>query len=500
MAPNHQPFAQVRETHTGVVFLCGERAYKVKKPVVTDFLDFGTAAARERACARELELNRRFAPDVYLGLAQLSDPTGGPDEPVIVMRRMPDSARLADRLDADEEAPELSALAELLARLHDAARRGPEISAAGTPAAVRARWQALLHSLREQPLGALDPDDVEYAELLAGRFLDGRGDLLAQRIAQGRIVDGHGDLLAEDIFVLPDGFRILDCLDFDDALRYVDRLDDAAFLAMDLEFRGHSRLAEDFLREYLRRSGDAPPASLRHHYLAYRALVRAKTDRLRAAQGDPEAGGQARRHLRLTLRHLAAGAVRLVLVGGLPGTGKSTVAAQLGRLTGAEVISSDTVRAELRARGAITGRAGVFGAGAYRPQAKHAVYTQMLERARERLAHGVPVILDAAWTDVAERRRAVRLATDTCSDLVQLCCTCPGTMAAARMRTRAHGDSEATPAIAEAMAVAGEYWCGATLLDTTDTLEHTVAAALREWDAAPLRAPRRPESSSLPSR
>ncbi|MEV6325313.1 hypothetical protein AB0M45_29660 [Nocardia sp. NPDC051787] len=91
----HEPFAQLRETHTGLVVLCGDRAYKAKKPVVTDFLDFGTPEKRELACARELELNQRLAPDVYLGLAHLTDPEGGPGEPIIVMRRMPDALRLS---------------------------------------------------------------------------------------------------------------------------------------------------------------------------------------------------------------------------------------------------------------------------------------------------------------------------------------------------------------------------------------------------------------------
>ncbi|WP_328821050.1 hypothetical protein [Nocardia sp. CY41] len=131
----HPTFAQLRETHTGLVVLCGDRAYKVKKPVVTDFLDFGTPEARERACARELELNQRVAPDVYLGLAHLTDPGGGAAEPVIVMRRMPDELRLSTALaDPTREAADLCALAQTLAHFHAGARRGAEIDRAGTPA------------------------------------------------------------------------------------------------------------------------------------------------------------------------------------------------------------------------------------------------------------------------------------------------------------------------------------------------------------------------------
>ncbi|MGY2124239.1 bifunctional aminoglycoside phosphotransferase/ATP-binding protein [Nocardia gipuzkoensis] len=485
-----EPFAQLRETHTGLVVLCGDRAYKAKKRVITDFLDFGTPENRERACARELELNQRLAPDVYLGLAHLTDPEGGADEPIIVMRRMPDASRLSTTLaDPAREAIGLSALAQTLARFHAGARRGADIDRAGTPTQLRRRWDSLLRPLRQYPHVMSDPDLFVRAEHLAMRYIDGRNALLTERIADGRIVDGHGDLLAEDIFVLPDGFRILDCLDFDDELRYVDGLDDAAFLAMDLEFLGHPGESDSFLDDYLHAAGDSPPPSLRHHYIAYRAMVRAKTDHIRADQGDVEAAGRAGRHLDLAVEHLEQGAVRLVLVGGLPGTGKSTMAARLAAATGAVVISSDSVRAGLRAAGSIAGAAGVFGAGAYRPAAKALVYTQMLEQARRRLERGISVILDASWTDSDQRARAAALADETRSDLVPLRCVCPRPVAAERIGARPQGDSDATPAIAAALAAAATPWPEALVLDTAQPIEGSIGTALDAWRGAVVPAP-----------
>ncbi|MGQ4615975.1 AAA family ATPase [Nocardia sp. R7R-8] len=481
-----EPFAQLRETHTGLVVLCGDRAYKAKKPVVTDFLDFGTPENRERACARELELNQRLAPDVYLGLAHLTDPQGGAAEPIIVMRRMPDALRLSTTLADPARRPTgLSALAETLARFHAGARRGAGIDRAGTPAQLRRRWDTLLRPLRDHPRALSDPGLLARAEYLAMRFIDGRTALLTQRIADGRVVDGHGDLLAEDIFVLPDGFRILDCLDFDDELRFVDGLDDAAFLAMDLEFLGHSELSDSFLNDYLRAADDSPPPSLRHHYIAYRALVRAKTDGIRADQGDPPAAGHARRHLELAAEHLEQGAVRLVLVGGLPGTGKSTLAGRLAAATGAVVISSDSVRAALRDTGSISGAAGMFGTGAYRAAAKGLVYSRILEQARDRLEHGVSVVLDASWTDADQRARAATVAEETRSDLVPLWCACPRDVAAERIETRPAGDSDATPAIADALAAAAAPWPEAVAIDTTRPIEESIVAALHAWHRAP---------------
>ncbi|MFC3961558.1 bifunctional aminoglycoside phosphotransferase/ATP-binding protein [Nocardia jiangsuensis] len=485
-APAGEPFSAVHETHTGVVVLCGARAYKAKKPVVTDFLDFGTAERRRAACLRELELNRRLAPDVYLGTATLTDPDGGPDETLVVMRRMPERLRLSAVLDDPARPPSpLPALAGMLARFHATARRRAEIDRAGTPERLRARWRALLDPLAARSDAVLDPAAVARLDAAAMRFLDGRAPLFTERIAAGRVVDGHGDLLAQDIFVLPDGIRILDCLDFDDRLRFVDALDDVAFLAMDLEFRGHPGLAAAFLDDYAHAAGDPAPPSLRHHYIAYRATVRAKTDLIRHDQGDDTAAARARRHLGLALDHLDRATVRLILVGGLPGTGKSTLAASLARETGAAVFSSDHTRARLRAAGAITGAAGSYGAGAYSPAAKEAVYTALLAAARERLERGEPVILDAAWTDRNQRERAAALAAATHSDLVTLRCTCPRELADQRIRARTGGFSEATPAIAAALAADETPWPDAVPVDTAGPIQASLTLARRAFAGAP---------------
>ncbi|MGY4103095.1 bifunctional aminoglycoside phosphotransferase/ATP-binding protein [Nocardia sp. R16R-3T] len=482
MIASYSSPADLRETHTGVVVLCGDRAYKWKKPIATDFLDFSTPELRERACARELELNRRMAPDVYLGIAHLSDPTGGPSEPVLVMRRMPDDRRL-NHLLADPAAggSEIPALVRVLAQFHHTARRGPEIDRAGTPEALRDRWQALLRTLRAQPADLVAPELLARIEERAMRYLEGRRSLLARRIAEARIVDGHGDLQAQDIFDLPDGFRVLDCLDFDDRLRHVDCLDDIAFLAMDLEFLGHDELGTSLLDEYQRVTGDSAPASLRDHYIAYRALVRAKVNVIRLGQGDTAARDHTRHHLGIAAHHLDRAAVRLTLVGGLPGTGKSTVAEHLSSATGAVVLGTDGVRRELSAVGQVTGTVGGYGVGMYSPADKARVYTELRCRARALLESGVSVILDASWIDPDERRRAALLADETSAELVQLRCHCSQSLANDRIRQRPAGDSDATPAIATAMSSADAPWPDAVALDTGRSLADTLDAGCRAW-------------------
>ncbi|RDI68262.1 bifunctional aminoglycoside phosphotransferase/ATP-binding protein [Nocardia pseudobrasiliensis] len=482
MTSLEMPWADLKETHIGLVLLCGERAYKIKKPVLTDFLDFSTLERRERAIARELELNRRLSPDVYLGVSHLDDPEGGPSEPVLVMRRMPDSARLTRMLDDPERArAALSSLLAMLARFHDGADRGPEVDHAGTVEALRERWSLLFDGLTDPPIPA---ENIKRLTTLVHRFLDGRKPLLDSRIADGRIVDGHGDLHAGDIFALPDGFRVLDCLDFDDDLRRLDRLDDIAFLAMDLEFLGHPDPAAQVIDEYCTRTDDSAPPALRHHYIAYRAVVRAKVNCIRHGQGEAESADHAIRHAEIALRHLEAGAVRLALVGGLPGTGKSTVAAELAAATGAVVISSDHVRARLREGGEIPDAAGEYGHGTYSPQAKAAVYTAMLDQARTHLAHGRSVILDASWTDPAQRRRAAELATETHTELLEFTCRAPQSVTSERIAARTDSESDATPAIAAAMAADIAPWPRATVLDTTEPLPATVDHALRAWSTA----------------
>ncbi|WP_459545924.1 bifunctional aminoglycoside phosphotransferase/ATP-binding protein [Nocardia sp. X0981] len=474
--------AELRETYTGVVVLFGDRAYKVKKPITTDFLDFATPAARRRACLRELELNRRLAPDVYLGLAHLTDPLGGADEPVLLMRRMPEQRRLSTLL-ADPEGPvrDLRPLVATLVAFHENARRGADIDRAGTGTALRDRWRGVLGTLREQSPEFLDPARLAAIEDRALDYVRGRDRLFAQRIADGWLVDGHGDLLAEDIFDLPDGFRILDCLDFDDELRHIDRLDDIAFLAMDLEFLGHPEYADRLLADYRQLSGDRAPRSLDHHYRAYRAAVRAKVDVIRYGQGEGTARDQAERHLALVEQHLRRGAIRLVLVGGLPGTGKSTVAQRLATATGSHLLSTDPIRRELMRAGEITGTIGVYDTGAYTPESKHRVYTELLRRARPLLAAGVPVVLDAGWSDAGERRRARELATALGAEPVQLRCECPRDTADRRLRDRPHGDSDATPPIAHAISAATAPWPEAEVLDTRQPPGAVAAAALRRW-------------------
>jgi aminoglycoside phosphotransferase family enzyme/predicted kinase len=492
MATNQQviePYSALHETHTGLVVLVGDLAYKAKKPVRTDFLDFSTPQRRDRACQCELELNRRLAPDSYLGVAHLSTPWNGTTEPVLVMRRHPDWSRLATMVARGQPITEqLVTIAEMLAGFHKTAGRGQHVEAQGTVAAVKARWEANIAELWQSADTVVEPRCVEAVAQLVARFLAGRAALFTGRITDRRIVDGHGDLLADDIFCLPAGPQILDCLEFDENLRYVDTIDDAAFLAMDLEFLGRKDLGDFFLDQYSRLATDPAPQSLKHFYIAYRAVVRGKVDCVRFAQGHRDAAADASRHLAIALEHLRACSVRLAVVGGGPGTGKTTLAHGLAQRVGAEVVSTDEVRRALQDAGAVGGVAGVLNAGLYSDKNVAAVYDEVIRRARDHLVNGRSVILDGTWRDSHRRDQVRQLAVQTHSAEIDLRCETSVKSAAHRVATRSAGNmSDATPAIACALAddtQEWQKWFGAHPIDTSRPPSESVRAAEELWRLA----------------
>jgi len=463
--------ANLVETHSGVVFFVGQYAYKLKKPVSFGFLDFSRREAREAACYREVALNRRLSPDVYLGVADVRGPDGAPCDHLVVMKRLPWERRLATlavggaSLDDD-----IRRLAHLLAAFHSTASSSAAIDAAAGRDAQTARWNTNTGEMRRFVGSLLDASLVERVDDLAGRYLAGRGPLFAGRVAEGRARDGHGDLLADDIFCLADGPRVLDCLEFDDALRWGDTLADVAFLAMDLERLGRPDLAAKFLLLYREFAGDTWPQSLADHYIAYRAQVRAKVACLRSEQGDDASAVAAHDLLAQSVAHLEAGRVRLVVVGGLPGTGKSTLAAGIADALDAVLLRSDVVRKQLAGLDPTTPAGEPFRAGLYRPEVTAATYTALLDRARTALSHGESVVLDATWHDASWRDAAAKLAVETFSDLAELRCVVPRAVAEGRLAARAASGSDAsdaTGAIASELASAETPWPTALSIDTT---------------------------------
>ena len=472
--------AELRETHISVVTMIGDRAYKLLKPVETGFLDHRRREDRLAACRRETEVNRRFAPDVYLGVLDVTDGAGEPLDHLIAMRRMPSDRALSRLLDGPGAEEIVLEVARLVAGFHRDAPSSRIVARAGLPATVSALWDEGLDEIERVAPGVVPPGQIARARALAQEYITGRRALFERRITEGWLRDGHGDLLADDVYVLPDGPRILDALAFDDRLRHGDVLLDIAFLAMDLERRGYPSLAEAAVVQWSAALAEDHPSSLWDHYVAYRAHVRSKVAAIRASQGDAPAADEARALHALALDHLNRGRVRLILVGGLPGTGKSTLAEGLARKTGAQVLRSDVVRKRMAGVPLAVGAAAPFEEGLYQPETTARVYEELLAQAGPLLSQGETVVLDASWTHAPWRREARRLARLRGACLVELCCVVPDDVARARMATRsgAGGDpSDATPDVADHMRAEADPWPEAIAVDTLPAATEVVTAA-----------------------
>ncbi|MGI9492005.1 MAG: AAA family ATPase [Geminicoccaceae bacterium] len=411
------------DTHAAIVFLIGDRAYKLKRAVRYSFLDFSTAEKRRHILEREYRLNIRTAPELYRRLVPITcDPAGhlaleGEGEIVdwlLEMRRF-DQTALLDHL-AEQgrlDAPLIQALASGIAELHETAtvRRGGGHDAMASIVEGNADDLASLAGDigESQAIGLLV--DATRSELSC------QSECLDRRADAGFVRHCHGDLHLGNIFLDGDRPVLFDCLEFDEALATIDVFYDLAFLLMDLCHRGLDDLAVDLLSAYLDRTEDDEGTALLPLFLVIRATIRAKIEgfEIRTA-GSAEEVSKHRlavvQYIDLARDLLATAPPKLIAIGGLSGTGKSTVARllahRLGRKHWPLVLRSDVVRKHL---------AGVeptmrLGARGYSPSRSADVYRHLRERAVMLLRAGRTVIADATFLDQTERSRIESLAAD----------------------------------------------------------------------------------------
>ena len=424
-----QPGVELVETHISWVFLRDDDVLKVKKPVDLGFLDFSTLEKRHTACAAECRLNRRLAPDVYLGCVPITrDPDGrhrigGPGEPVewaVQMKRLPEADRADIRL-ANGRLGEghLERVARRLASFHAAARCDDETRSYGSTEAIAANLRENFEQTRETLPAYLDADQAREIEAWQHQFLDKQTMRFDGRCHAGHVRDGHGDLRLEHVYLDSDGeVVIVDCIEFNRRFRFADVCADVAFLAMDLTWQGHAELAERFLAAYARAAGDYDLYRLVDFYESYRAFVRGKIAALVAANPAipsaqrQRAAREARRYFLLALasERRALLPARVIAVGGVIAAGKSTVAAGLAGLLGCPSIDTDHTRKNLLGV-APTQRVEVAAwSGAYSPASSREVYAEVFRRAEAVLSSGRTVILDASFHSRSGRQEARRLA------------------------------------------------------------------------------------------
>ena len=467
------------ETHLSWVFFAGDRAYKLLKPVALPFIDHTDRAQRLESIQREYELNHEISPDVYLGTADVVE-NGEVADRMLVMRRLPDDRRLSALVGHPDFGVHLRAVAKAVASLHS--RRAPIHDAPmANHAALVENWRDNFDGLRPHVGTVIDPHDFERVESLVRRYLSGRETLLEARIAGGFVRDVHGDLTADDIFCLDDGARLIDCLAFNDRWRIVDVLSDIGFLIMDVQRLAGWQAAEQLMHWYQEFSNEHHPSSLAHHYVAYRAHVRAKVACLRFAQGDERSALLARRYHDLACSHLQRARLRVIAVGGGPGVGKSTLAQNLGAHFGYPVLASDEVRKDVSATPRDEHRFADPGTGIYDPSTKQATYVELMREAELLLSAGTGVVLDATWASNDDREGVRRLAARTGAELVEIECVLDPTIAKERIARRlANPDnpSDATPDLVDYLAARREHWPEAIPVDTGATVDKIRASAL----------------------
>jgi aminoglycoside phosphotransferase family enzyme/predicted kinase len=410
------------ETHASWLLLAGDFAYKIKKPIVLPFLDYGTLEKRRLCCEAELRLNRRFAPQLYLAVVPI---VGPPEEPrvgvagraiefAVRMRRFAEAGRL-DRLCARGQLrrQHVSDLAATVAAFHQQAASAPLPTPFGAPEQVLAPALANFDEL-----GTLLPDAGEQLRLarlaewtraeherLAPRF--------AARKAAGRVRECHGDLHLGNLVLIDDRVKLFDCIEFSEELRWIDVASEIAFTYIDLLDQNQPGLACWLVNEWLACTGDYDAPQVLRFYAVYRALVRAKVAAIRAAQAGADLR-PAQEYLELAERLAAPPVPHLIITHGVAGCGKSRAARRLllrDQAAATLCLRSDVERKRLFGLAATAGSGSALDGGIYAREASELTYRRLYELAQELLAAGWSVIVDAAFLERSRRDAFRALAT-----------------------------------------------------------------------------------------
>ncbi len=436
--------------------------YKVKKPVALGFLDFSTPELRRHFCKEEVRLNRRLAPHIYLGVVPITrdgerlqvDGTGEPLDWAVKMVRLPEGASLLDRITRGESLSNLiGRLAQFLVDFHRRADAGPHIAAFGRFEVVAGNARENYSQCEPHVGTTLSRSVFDRLRALTEHALDQLRPLIERRAARGAPRDTHGDLHLDHVYLdpsrsPPDDLFAIDCIEFNERFRFADPVADLAFLIMDLKFRHLPGYVELLAAAYFKAANDPEGTALLPFYTAYRAAIRGKVEGFELAEPEVPASekeaalARARGHWLLALGELDVPTRRpaLVLVGGLSGTGKSTLAQGLATVGRFNVIRSDVVRKELAGLAPDT----PGGQELYTPEWSDRTYAECLRRAEQALFDGQRVILDATFREDARRRAFLDLARGLCVPAVAFACEARPGVVRDRLTIRTGDASDAT--------------------------------------------------------
>jgi len=482
---------EVRQTHISVVFLVGDTAYKIRKPVNLGFVDFSTLEKRKHDCDEEVRLNRRLAPSVYRGVVPITVDNGQlrmagsgvPVEWAVEMVRLPEEATLKQRLARDEVTREqIESVARRVAEFHRTADRGAHISRYGHFDVVAGNAGENFAQMKTHVGVTVRPPMYDRVRELTEKALADLKQLIESRAVRNLPCDTHGDLHLSHVYLFPDreppdDLVIIDCIEFAERYRFADPVADIAFLVMDLAYLGRRDLARACADTYFAAMGDNEGRALLDFYVAYRAIVRAKVKGIKAS--EPEVTEYERLEGRLTATAhwwLALGTLEeplqrpaLVLVGGLPGTGKSTLSRGLAQAANFTFIRADEIRKEL---------AGVpvneKAEGIYTDWWTHQTYLECGLRANRILEAGGRVLVDATFHSGVHRAVFLDPADFLSIPAVFFVCQADPALVRERLRARRDDASDADEKVYEELAarwttaMPRRYELQTVEIDTTD--------------------------------
>jgi aminoglycoside phosphotransferase family enzyme/predicted kinase len=468
--PDSPARVELKQTHISYVFIAGTCVYKVKKPVHFAFLDCSTLARRFHYCREEVRLNARLSPLVYLGVFAIFKRGDsfvlGPEvraehpeavEYAVKMRRLAED-RMLDRLLAEGQADSdmIRAIAARIAEFHASApsNRGWTY---GSAAAI---WRGVIAEIAQDEgfIGhTLRKDQFLEIEAFFRAFIAAHWRPLNERAREGHVREGHGDLRAEHIYLAGNGNEIdvIDCVEFSERLRYGDVASEIAFLAMDLERLGVPRLADELVEAYAEIIGDEELAVFVPFYKCYRACVRGKVESLRSLEREVGAAEReralklARSYFSLAWQYARSTSPALIVVCGLSGSGKSTVARMLQHRKGFKTINSDRVRKGLAAVSAHEHVRTDYGTDIYSDRFTRVTYDAMLREADSLLGEGRGAILDATFKSAADRQFALAIAARRGVPVLFVECVVCEDEAIRRLRRRESVRGEVSDATAE---------------------------------------------------
>ena len=432
---------ELLQTHISYVVLTGEFAYKVKKPVDFGFLNFTTLDRRKFCTEEELRLNQRGAADLYLEVLPITlteqgyglSGEGEAVEYALKMKQFPQDTLLPQLFDRGELTPELVVLlAKEIAAFHGKLVTDDRIRSFGSVEGIRAAFDENYEQTQGFIGGPQTQVQFDETKALTDRFFADRAELLARRVQGNFVRECHGDLHLGNICYWNDRFYLFDCIEFNEPFRNVDVMYDIAYIVMDLQVRNRPDLSSLFLNTYIEQTGDYEGLQVLPLYVSRQSYVRAKVTSFML--GDPnipqskkdEASATAAQYYRLAWKCLQPQTGRRLMMCGLSGSGKSTVAREIAQHHGAIYIRSDAVRKHLAGIDLYeSGSSGEFGGGIYTPEMTQKTYARLLELGVLLAKAGYAVILDAKYDKQAHRQAVIDAATAAGLALQIVACEAP---------------------------------------------------------------------------